>query len=130
MKTFLLAGLASLLFPISAGKSGALPDITKPYLGEYECKIATLGEIDLTEKFDDVILELCKDGSFSVRAKDKSGSERMESGKYAYDREKGILTFTLGGDKERKAQFPLEKGKIYITIPFGSKTMRLEFEQK
>ena len=130
MKTFILANIALLLFPFSAVKNSALPDITKPYLGEYECKMAKLGEMDLTEEFDSVVLELCKDGAFSIRTKDKLGIMHTQSGKYEYDREKGIVTFTFGKENERSCRFPIEKGKIYITFPFGLKTVRLVFEQK
>ena len=130
MKTFLLASIASLLFPVSAWKNGTLPDVTKPYLGEYECKTATLRDMDLTEQFDCAILELQENGSFCLRVKDKTGKMRTQSGKYVYDRENELVTFTVGKEYERNYRFPMQKGNIYITIPFGKATMRLEFEQK
>ena len=58
LKSSLLAGFCTLMLLFSGWREGKLTDVTKPYLGEYECKQATLGEKDCLKKFDYIRLEL------------------------------------------------------------------------
>ena len=73
------AGLAALLLILPACGNGALKDITKPYLGEYECKSATLGERDYTQEFSFIRLELKKDNEFTLYYSAKNGKNGEES---------------------------------------------------
>ena len=65
---------------------GSLPDITKPYTGEYVLKNLTLGGEDFTEKFDFVKLKLGYDGKFRLSYKEKDGQEGSYAGEYEVDR--------------------------------------------
>ena len=58
MKSFILAGVLSLMSLFPNMQESTLKDIAKPYLGEYECKSAQLGEKDCLEQFSYVRLEL------------------------------------------------------------------------
>ena len=51
LKYSFCAALASLLLILPACGNGSLKDVTKPYLGEYECQSATLGEKDYAQDF-------------------------------------------------------------------------------
>ncbi len=130
LKTSVLAGIASLLFSFSAWKTGTLTDITKPYLGEYECKSATYGKKDMLEDISSVILQLKADETFVLSYKDKHGKTRKETGTYQYDKERNTLHFFWEGKGELKRDFPLEKGCIQGSVKMGNKILSIRFEQK
>ena len=130
IKSSLLAGIASLLFSFSALKVGALTDVTKPYLGEYECKMATYGKKDLFKDFSCIVLELRGDNSFSLRFKDKQGKMQEETGTYEYDTEKNTVRFKWQGKTQLKRDFLLENGSLSGALKLGWRTLYLQFEQK
>ena len=51
MKSFILGALLSCMTLFPSVKDSTLKDITKPYIGEYECKSARLGDKDYLEDF-------------------------------------------------------------------------------
>ena len=51
------------------GASGSLKAITKPYIGEYECVAARLGESDLLEKYEFIKITLLDDEKMEVSFK-------------------------------------------------------------
>ncbi len=130
MKVLLLTLISSLLFPFSAYKDGSLKEITKPYLGEYECRLATLGDIDLTERFKSIVIDLGENNVFTLAVTDKTGKKHVETGKYAYDDKKRTLTFYGENNRFFERTFTLSEGKFFVTVPLGTKTARLMFEQK
>lgn len=133
MKTCLFAGLFSLLltFPfISKITAQVLTDITKPYLGTYECRVATLDEKEYLQDFSYIRLELKKKNTFYLRYCTKDGAKKEKKGKYKYNKERHNITFYTSIFPFFKREFPLENGVIYITIPVGEKNLRLLFEQQ
>ena len=130
IKSSLLAGLVSLLFSFSALKVGSITDISKPYLGEYECKSAELGKKDLLKDYPRIVLELCDDNTFVLRFQDKKGKKREQTGEYEYDKERGAFRFRINGKADIKREFVLENGKIHGALKLGWRTLTLEFEQK
>lgn len=130
MKTFLLSIFALFTFPFSAYKEGNLKEIIKPYLGEYECRSATLGDINLAERFDDIVLNLGENGVFTLTIKEKTGKKRVETGKYSYDDKKHTICFYDENNRVFKREYTLLEGKFSIVFPLGNKTARLTFEQK
>ncbi|MBQ8292088.1 MAG: hypothetical protein IJX88_06275 [Clostridia bacterium] len=130
MKTALLAGIAALMFPFSAFKEGNLKEITKPYLGEYECKNATLGNVDLKESFKSIVLELCSDNTFILTVKDMAGKKHVQTGKYSYDEKTQTLCFCDKDGKGIQRETSLKEGKFSLNLGFDKKTVILSFEQK
>lgn len=130
LKSSLCAGIVSLLFAL-APVNGSLKDITKPYLGEYECKSATLGKKELLDDFSYIRLELKADETFSLYYAFKGGEKKEATGRYQYDKEKKSITLVGEGlgNREFKKSFPLDKGKILITFTIGGKMLIMEFEQ-
>jgi hypothetical protein len=64
------AFVGAILLSVTAGawsKDGKLTEITKPYLGTYECERLYVGDDDKIEEFEYVRLELCKDGELKLR---------------------------------------------------------------
>ena len=129
MKSFILGALLSCMTLFPSVKDSTLKDITKPYIGEYECKSARLGDKDYLEGFSYIRLELKDTESFVLHCKEKDGKKRDIEGKYHYDKDKGVLTVS---DKSGvfKREFPLEKGNLTISLPIGEKILLLQFEQK
>lgn len=129
LKSSLLAGITALLFFLPSGRGGALPDITRPYLGEYECKSARLGQKDLLDGFKYVKLELKADNTFLVSYKTENGESGKETGKYSYDREREEITLTIDKNRAYKRKFPLKKGVLTVDVAIGGQRLVLSFEQ-
>ena len=129
IKSSLLAGLLALLFAMPDFKSGSLTDITKPYLGEYECKKIVFDGEDHSDWFSDVRLELKPDKTF-VLTYPQNGKKHETKGRYVYDEQSETITLSAEGAETFKRRFPLKDGMIYITLTFGEKTLSMQFEQK
>ena len=129
VKTSIVAGLAALLMVLPSWRTGTLPEISKPYLGVYECKSATLGSQELLKDFSLITLELQKDGKYLLSYTEKGNKKHEVTGEYMYDSEKNTLTFYADG-KAFKREFPLEKGVLTVFFRLGDKNVKLQFEQK
>ena len=129
MKSFILAGLLSLISLFPNVKDSTLKDIAKPHLGQYECKRAQLGDKDCLENFSYIRLELTDKENFILYYKEKEGKQKEIEGKYVYDKNRSVLTFS---DKKGvfKREFPLDKGILTISMPLGDKILILQLEQK
>ena len=107
---------------------GSLPDLTKPYMGEYALKELTLGGQDYTEKFEYVKLNLTYDGKFTLSYKEKGGQSGSYSGEYTVSTEKEEITFSSQkGLRTVQRTFPMKKGSIYIDLNLGAKLLHAEF---
>lgn len=130
LKSSLFAGLASLLLFFPNFKSGDLKDIAKPYQGVYECRMAQLGAEDVLGRFERLEIEIKQGDECALYYKEKNGKKQRVNGKYHYDKEKQSITLALADFEVIKREFPLKEGVLYITVPFGSKTLTMQFEQK
>ena len=130
LKISFCAGLAALMLVLPACGNGSLKDIAKPYLGEYECKSATLGEKDYAQDFSFIRLELKKDDEFTLYYSAKNGKKGEETGTYSYDEKEETLTITYGDLGVLKRKFPLKNGEIFVTLPIGSQTLSMKFARK
>ena len=131
LKSSILAGLLSLFLACSTFCTGEISDITKPYLGEYECKSATYGQRDILEDFSYIVLDLKKDETFVLRYADKKGLLKGEqTGTYVYDKEKEKISLQIDGKSDWKREFPIQKGELVISLPIGGKTFTTTFQQK
>lgn len=130
LKSSLFVGAAALVFSFPAVQKGELTDIAKPYLGVYDCTQAKLSEEDLLERFDDVKLELKDKGGYILYFKEKGGKTKKVKGKYRYDKEKETITLHLPNSPFIHRAFPLKKGVLTVSVPYGDKILILQFEQK
>ncbi len=119
-----------MLFCFGSLKNQTLPDMSKPYLGEYECKQATFSGRDYLQDFDFIRLELKKDESFILSFTEKAGKKHEVEGKYHYDKKKQTICFTIDEAEGFKREFPFQKGKMDINLSIAGKTLLLRFEQK
>lgn len=130
LKSGIVCALGALLLSFSSMPNGSLTDIAKPYLGEYECKIATLGNKDYLDEFRSLVLELKSEGEYELRYHLKNGYKGKETGAYSYDKDTGILRLSSDGKEDWKRDIPLKNGKILVTVPIGIEILHLQFEQK
>ena len=129
LKSSILAGLFSLLLLLPNFWKGDLKDITKPYLGVYECKEATLNGKDFLDKYEYIHLELKTDENFVVHLCEKGRKSKEVSGKYVYDREKGEFCIS-GAGNVFKRKFTLQEGVLQVYLQIGKRNLSLKFEQK
>lgn len=133
IKSSFLAVLSILLFAFpwwSSIKTQSLTEITKPYLGTYECRLAQLNTQNLLDYFSYIRLELKKDGGCILYSKEKTGEEKRAEGEYIYNKERETITFTVENLPFIKREFPLKQGVIFITLRQGDKTLLMQFEHK
>ena len=129
MKGFIVGGLAALMALFPNLKESKLDDMSKPYLGGYECKRAQLGSTDYLKRFSYVRLELKDEENFTLYYQEKGERKREVSGKYAYDKERKTLTLK-GEEGEISRQCTLNEGIFTLSFPLAGKILVLEFEQK
>lgn len=132
LKSSLLAAVCVLLalFPwFRDVKNQNLTDITQPYLGAYECRLARWGEQDLLEDFDYIRLELKKKNECVLHYRRRNEPEKTESGEYTYDQDRQTLSFSIGKMPMIKREFPVKRGVIYITLSKGDRTLFMQFHQ-
>ena len=96
LKYSFCAGLAAMLFMLPACGNGSLKDITKPYLGEYECKNATLGERDYVEEFSFIRLELKRTTNLRYLIARKTVKKGKRRGRIATTKKKKRSPFLMG----------------------------------
>ncbi len=130
LKSSILAGVSSIMMMFSGLKDISLKDVEKPYVGEYSCREARLGNEDLLEDFDYITLDLKADGNFVLYYRKKGEKGRREKGEYTYDNTRKVLILHGVTRKALNVELPLEKGEFVIVMRVGLKTLRLAFEQK
>ena len=130
LKTSFFASLLSILFLFPCFHARTLSEITKPYLGVYECIEAKVNDVDYLDRFSYIHLELKEKEEFVLHYCEKRGEKREETGKYLYDEEKQTVTFIGGVGCCFKREFPLKEGILTMHIRIGEQNLLLTFKQK
>ena len=108
---------------------GSLEDLSRPYAGIYLCEELTLAGEDKLASFEDIRLELCRGGEFTVSYKRVTGGEGKLSGRYEMDVEKNRVTFSAKqGVRTMSRTYPLEKGCILIEVNFLGRLLFAKFK--
>ena len=130
IKTLFFTAILAIVLCFSCCANTSLKEIAKPYLGEYQCKSATLGEKDMLSAFEYIKLELNPDNTFVIRYKTRLGQAGEEWGNYTYSPDTQSIRF-FGGEKgELKRDFSLKEGKIDVSIPIADKQLHVQFARK
>ena len=132
VKSSILAGILALLAVLPwfrSIKTAQLVDVTKPYLGRYECTTATLGDKDLLERYAYIDLELETEKEFTLYYREKEGKVRQTHGRYKYDKTQNTISITGLKGLILNRPFPLENGVLTISVPLRGKTLVMHFEQ-
>lgn len=130
LKSTFVAGLASVLLCMGNIKDSTLLDVTKPYLGEYECEYARLGDRDFSDGFEFVVLELKGDETYHLSFKEKNGKMHTETGEYQYDAKRKVVCFSPRDISAIKKEFPLIDGVLTISRQVGNQQLIVRFAQK
>lgn len=104
----------------------SLREISRPYVGEYNCEILTLGGEEMLHHFKYVKLNLSYKGEFTLSYCDKGGMKGEYAGTYSLG-EDGITFTSQNGTVRESRTFPYEKGVISVQIALGEKLLLAEF---
>ena len=133
LKSSLMAGLTS-LFLLFHGfgcvKETTLADVTKPYLGEYECTQAQYGNTDYLKLFTYIKIEFESDNKYTVFYQMKDGNPKQASGKYTYDKDAETVTMQADEIMGIKKKFPIKNGELVVNLEIGKKELVMKFAQK
>ena len=111
-------------------KNSSLKEITKAYLGEYECTQAMFGGEDFLKNFEYITLALEKDNNFTLTFCEKENLKQTHKGKFSYDEQTQTIILKGAHQAGLQQEFPLKNGELFITMGIGAKTLALKFEQK
>ncbi len=129
MKFFVLFTLLFSVCTLSAcdvERMTTLPELSRPYMGVYECEILRLGERELSADFEYLRIELYADGNFRLHYRTKGGEEGGFEGEFEADPTRKEITFRL--PKEEKSRtYPMREGAIFIDEMFLGKPLHAEF---
>ena len=129
--TLLLLTLPACSTAQASGTSGSLKSLTKPYIGEYECIEARLGETNLLEKYEFITISLLDDKKMEISFKPKNGKKKTFDGAYEVNNETREFTGEVGilGVNFREAT-KIENGKFTITKLIFSMPLIMNFKMK
>ncbi len=99
----------------------SLPELSRPYVGEYRCETLRWGDRDLLEE-GDLRLSLFYDGSFSLFL--AGGTPASLTGEYAVSPSGEEITFFAKGDERT---FPVEEGDLLVRFPVAGKLLYARF---
>ena len=127
--TVLCTFLLTLLSACDIKNAGPVKSLTRPYIAQYECIEATLGDEDLLDKFDYIKITLLDKDKLELSYKPKEGDSKSIESNYSFDintrtltAEIGILGYTF------KQSTVIEKGKFTLSKPIGSKQLIMKFK--
>lgn len=122
---------ACVFLPFLAGnaakkKGDSLKDVSKTYLGVYECKEMRYGGDDLCEYIESATLELKAGGAYEVNVTFKNGDKKKAKGRYEATNDKIVLIYS-GNRGDLRREFSHAEGKITITTVLHGKPLYLVF---
>lgn len=138
MKKITLFTLATICMLLSlficacdAREAGSLKSITRPYIAQYECTEATLGDENLLEKFEYINIVLVNKDTMQVIYKPKNDKKQINETKYSFDNKTRELSAEIGiyGFKFKQSTV-VEKGKFTVSKPIGKKQLIMKFKAK
>ena len=124
-----VAAICSVVLCCSCQARGSLTDVTKPYLGEYECIRVQFNEKDYLNQFEFIRLTLNPDASFVLSYCEKDKEKQEWAGEYTYDKASSELVLTIHSPVAYHRHVPIQNGKIIVSFPIGEKTFIAEFTQ-
>lgn len=127
----ILPACASSASATDGGAGGSLKSITKPYIGEYECVEARLGETEFLDKYDYIKISLLDDEKIEISYKPKDGQKKSYTGAYTVNPDTRELTGELGilGIKFRE-KTKIVNGKFTLTTNILAAPLIMKFKMK
>ena len=123
--------LPLLVCACDAREAGSLKSITRPYIAQYECVEATLGNENLLDKFEYITVVLVNKDTMQIIYKTKGGKKKVNETKYKFDNNTHELSAEIGiyGFKFKQTTV-VEKGKFTVSKPIGTKQLIMKFKAK
>lgn len=133
-RLFLLGLICSILIVLPAcgiDMNGSVKALTSPYIAEYECVEARLGEKNFLEKYDFIKITLLDKEQLEVSFKPKNGEKRVFRGAYSVDEKTRELSGEIGilGFKH-KEKVTVKNGEFLIKKNIGSRPLIMKFSIK
>lgn len=106
-----------------------LKDVSRPYLGTYECKYVMLGDKNLLDDMDYINFALLPKNIFKIEFRDKKGVKGLYRGHYTFSEKDGEITINenIFGKRVSKT-FSAENGVIQVNLIFGDSPLSIKFE--
>lgn len=108
---------------------GSVKELTKPYIAQYECVEARLGEENLLEQYDYIRIILVDKSNMQVVIKPKNDDKHVMEGNYSLDFGTRELTGEIGilGCKFRE-KTTVNNGEFVISKTILSKHLYIKFK--
>ena len=119
----------SLLCACDMKNAGPLKSITRPYIAQYQCTEAELGDENLLDKFEYIKIVLVNKEDMQIVYKPKDGESKTISSTYELDTKTHRLTAQIGIlGYDFKQSVIVENGKFTISMPIGGKQLVMKFK--
>lgn len=124
-----IAILPFLLALINVASLTGLKEVSKPYLGTYECEYLRIGEENILDKFDYVRFELNPKGIYKIEFKDKNGVKGVYRGHYSFDEKNDLIVIdeNIFGKRVSKS-FSARSGEITTNVLYGDTLLSIKFK--
>ncbi len=122
--------LSIFILPACEAKAeGSIKDITKPYIAQYECVEAKLGDKDLLEEYDYIRIILVNNEKMQLVFKQKGEEKQIIDGSYALDLSTRELEGEIGilGYRFRE-KATVKKGEFTISKTIFTKQLYMKFK--
>ena len=127
--TAVLALCLLILPACNAQEAGSLKSITKPYIAQYECTEAKLGEQDILEKYDYIKIILVDKNEMNVVYKPKDGEKRIVKNEYMFDTKTKELSAEIGiFGYSFKQSVTVQNGQFTINKTIGNEQLVMKFK--
>lgn len=126
---FTICAMLTFLPSCDAKNAGSLKSITLPYIAQYECVEASLGEEDLLNRFEYIKITLLDKEKLELAYKSKDGESKSVKSNYNFDVNTHKLTADIGilGYSFKQSTI-IEKGKFTISKSIGGKQLIMKFK--
>lgn len=129
---FLLCLLSLFILPsCDAREAGSIKTLTRPYIAQYECTEARLGDENILEKFDYININIKDKNNLELIYKPLNGDKKVIESTYTFDNNTHELTAEIGiFGYTFKQSTKIEQGKFTVSKQFGGKELILKFKAK
>lgn len=130
MCLLLLLTFSLLLFPAcEANAESSIKEITMPYIAQYECVEARLGNEDFLEQFDFIRIILVNNEKMQLVFKKKGEKKYIVDGNYKFDSHTRELQGEIGflGYRFREKTF-VNKGEFILSETILTKQLYMKFK--
>lgn len=126
----LCISLSAFILPAcEASADGSVKEITKPYIAQYECVEARLGDSDFLDQYDYIKIILVNSEKMQLVFKQKGSDKCIVDGDYKLDFKTRELEGEIGflGYKFRE-KVTVNKGEFVISRPILTKQLYMKFK--